>query len=280
MNGSNATGGTLDVENGTLYYEVAGDEHAHPLLLVHAGIADHTMWDDQFEAYSQRYRVIRYDTRGFGKSFVEEGASYSSRQDIRDLFDHLGVRSAYLIGVSIGGQIATDFTLEHPAMVDALVPVGAGLSGWDPSAGDATVEEKRLFERDQKLAEAQDWEGMADNDVQLWVDGPGQPAGRAPEQVRAKVRAMCLNNYLTHPTKGKWRPLQPPAAGRLHEIGVPTLVIAGELDVSGVHIIADALAKGIPNARKVVMPGTAHVPNMEKLDEFNRLVLDFLASVD
>jgi 3-oxoadipate enol-lactonase len=279
LNTSSTASGTLDVENGTLYYEVAGDERSQPLLLIHAGIADHTMWDDQIEPLSQRYRVIRYDGRDFGKSFAEEGASFSNRQDIRDLFEHLGVRSAYVIGVSRGGQIATDFALEHPEMVGALVLVGSGLGGWDDPSHTPTEEEQRLYKRDEELSQAEDWEGAADNDVQLWVDGPGQPAGRALQRVRERVRAMCLNNYLTHPTQGEPRVLEPPAAGRLGQIRVPTLVIVGEFDTSTAHAAADALAKGIPNARKVVMPGTAHVPNMEKPEEFNKLVLDFLAGI-
>jgi pimeloyl-ACP methyl ester carboxylesterase len=279
MTSSTSTSGTLDVENGTLYYEVAGDEHSHPLLLIHAAIADNRMWDDQFELFAQRYRVIRYDMRGFGKSFVEDGASFSNRQDILALFDHLGARSAYVMGGSRGGQIAADFTVEHPAMVDALVLVAAGLSGWDGAGYAPTDEEMRLGKREEELWEAKDWEGLADNDVQLWVDGPGQPAGRAPQQVRERVRAMSLNNYATHTTEGKPRPLQPPTAGRLGEVHVPTLVIAGALDPSDTDVVANLLVKGIPNARKVVMAGTAHVPNMEKPDEFNRLVLDFLGGV-
>jgi 3-oxoadipate enol-lactonase len=70
---SNANGGqsgTIEAAGGPLYYEVAGD--GHPLLLVHAGIADHRMWDDQWHLYSRRYRVIRYDTRGFGGTPISD----------------------------------------------------------------------------------------------------------------------------------------------------------------------------------------------------------------
>jgi pimeloyl-ACP methyl ester carboxylesterase len=75
------------------------------------------------------------------------------------------------------------------------------------------------------------------------------------------------------------QPLDPPAVGRLGEIGVPTLVIVGDRDVPDIQRVADALVAGIAGARKVVMRDTAHVPNMEQPAEFNRLVLDFLASV-
>src|SRR5690242_4972987 len=120
--------GYAPVENGQLYYEVAGE--GYPLVLIHAGIANSRMWDAQVEAFAQRYRVIRYDTRGFGKTRTEE-TSYSNRQDLYDLLNHLGVEKAYVLGLSRGGQIAIDFTLEHPKMVAALIPVAAGFSGFD-----------------------------------------------------------------------------------------------------------------------------------------------------
>ena len=70
--------------------------------------------------------------------------------------------------------------------------------------------------------------------------------------------------------------LDPPAISRLSEIHVPTLIIVGDQDVREILTIADILAKGIPGAQKVVIPGTAHHLNMEKPAEFNRIVLDFL----
>ena len=77
-------------------------------------------------------------------------------------------------------------------------------------------------------------------------------------------------------TRGTARKLEPLAAGRLSEIHVPTLVIVGDLDDPGIMGVADTLETGIDGAKKVVMTGTAHLPNMEFPEEFNRIVLDFL----
>src|SRR5438034_1835051 len=81
-----------------------------------------------------------------------------------------------------------------------------------------------------------------------------------------------------HNAYGEGQPvvLDPPAAGRLAEIRVPTLVVLGDLDETGVTRAAEAIASGIPGARKVVIPGTAHMLTMEKPAEFTRLVLEFL----
>ena len=268
--------GYVDVEGGQIYYEVAGE--GHPLVLIHAGVAHLDMWDYQWEAFTQRYRCIRYDTRGFGKSKTDsEDVSFSNRQDLYDLLKHLGVEKAYVLGVSRGGQIATDFTLEHPEMVDALIPVAAGLSGYD---GGDTEAEIALFTEAEKLWEAKDFEKLADMEVRMWADGPGQPEGRAAQNVREHLREMILYNYNNQPIEGKPRVLDPPAAGRLSEIKVPTLVIVGDLDFSGVTGAADVLVEGIAGARKVLIPGTAHMINMEQPEDFTRVVLDFLGSLD
>lgn len=270
-----ATRGTLDAAGGPLYYEVAGE--GHPLLLIHAGIADHRMWDDQWEEFSRRYRVIRYDMRGYADTPLLD-RDYSNRQDIHDLLAHLGMDRTYIIGVSRGGQIAIDFTLEHPEMVDALVLVGAGLGGWDDVPA-PTAEELQAFEEAEDAESKEDWERVADADVRVWVDGFGRPGGQGDQRVRAKVREMCLNTYRKPHGSGQPIVLAPPAAGRLGEITAPVLVLAGEYDTSSVHAIADVYAKGIAGARKVVIEGTAHVPNMERPEEFSRLVLDFLGSL-
>lgn len=267
--------GIAEVNGAKLYYEVAGD--GHPLVLVHAGIADSRMWDDQFSLFTQRYRVIRYDLRGFGKSEVPPGP-YALWDDLHGLLDFLGIQKAYLIGCSMGGGLAIDFTLEHPDMVDALIPVCAGLSGFEPSDTDS---ELAYWEQLEAADKAGDSARVNEMEVHLWVDG----LGRTPEQVNPTIRervwemnglalAREAEANLAQPQR-----LDPPAVGRLSEIHVPTLVIIGDQDLSATRQTADKLASDIPGARKVVIHDTAHVPNMEKSDEFNRLVLDFLSAL-
>jgi len=97
-------------------------------------------------------------------------------------------------------------------------------------------------------------------------------------QLRAAVREMDFYNSARYPPDAEPQRIQPPAVGRLTEIRVPTLVIVGDCDVDDVRDAAEELQRGIPGARLVVMPGVAHVPNMERPEEFNRIVLDFLES--
>jgi pimeloyl-ACP methyl ester carboxylesterase len=267
------TFGMLEAQGGPLYYEVEGE--GHPLVLIHAGVADNTMWDEQLDTFARHYRVIRYDTRGFGKTPNTE-KDFSNRQDLYDLLEHLSVERAYVMGVSRGGQIAIDFTLEHPEKVAALIPVASGMSGFD---GQPTYAEMAIFTQMEEAWEKKEFDRLADLEVAFWADGPGQLEGRAAQDVRERVRAMCLSNYAVPESTGKPIVLDPPAAGRLNEIKVPTLVVVGDLDASGVLQVADVLEKEIQGAKKVVIPGTAHMLSMEQPERFSKIVLDFLAEL-
>jgi pimeloyl-ACP methyl ester carboxylesterase len=269
------TTGFAPVYKGNLYYEVAGV--GLPILLIHAGVADCNMWDAQFDQFSQNYRVIRYDTRGFGKSRTET-SPFSNRQDILDLFDHLGIEKSCIIGISRGGQIAVDFTLEHPERVSALIPVAAGVSGYQhqPDDSEKSRLEFELFNRMDELWEKNAFDELADLEVHVWADGPTQSIGRADSNIRQYLYQIIRANYTRQDGQAIAQPLDPPAINRLGEIHVPTLVIVGEYDTTGTLHLADLLAKGIPNARKVVFPGVAHLLPMEIPQQFNQVVLDFL----
>jgi 3-oxoadipate enol-lactonase len=268
--------GFCNVEGGRLYYEVDGG--GHPLVLIHAGIANLRMWDPQVPAFSERYRVIRYDTRGFGRT-TSEDVPFSNRQDLADLLDHLGVDSAYLVGCSRGGQIAVDFTLERPERVDALVTVASGPGGREER--DVPDDIPPLWDEMERLHEAEEWARLAELETAFWVDGYRQPADRVDPRIRRDALGWILESLDAHGHEhAQPQPLDPPAAGRLDAIGVPTLVTSGELDNPVDSAGSAALAQGIPGAQRFTFKGAAHLPNLEQPDLFTRTVLDFLAEVD
>jgi 3-oxoadipate enol-lactonase len=258
-----------EVEGARLYYEEMGA--GHPLVLIHAGIADSRMWDEQFAPFAEHYRVIRYDIRGFNRSVLPPGSSSSTSRDLRGLLTALGVTSAHLVGLSIGGGIAIDFTLQYPESVTALVLVASGLGGQSPSAALRSAEEE--------IEAALGREGIAvavELENRLWVDGPRRTPDQMDPTVRERVRQMNTIGYEQPPVTATRERLDPPANGRLGEIRTPTLVIVGDGDVPDVIETAAILERGIAGARKVVFPGVAHMVNMERPAEFNRVVLDFL----
>src|SRR6188508_735794 len=120
--------GTFETNGARIYYEAEGS--GEPVLMIHAGVANLRMWDDQVAALRDAYRVIRYDTRGFGRTETD-AVEFSNRADIAALLDHLGEESAHVVGLSRGGIIALDFALEFPDRVRSLVVAAGGIGGYD-----------------------------------------------------------------------------------------------------------------------------------------------------
>ena len=203
---------------------------------------------------------------------------YSMERDLYSLLQYLGVEKAYVLGLSMGGALAIDFTLQYPEMVDALITVGAGLSGYEE---DDPEELKAKFATMDEAFKSGDIARSVEISLQIWTDGPYRTPEQVDPQVRERVRAMTTRNFERGDDE-EVRPqhMEPPAAGRLSEIHVPTLIIVGDQDVEIILKIADSLEKGIAGSKKVVIPGTAHHLNMEKPEVFNRVVIDFLEQVD
>lgn len=266
--------GFADVNGARLRYEVAGD--GHPLVFVHAGIADSRMWDEQFAVFAKQYRAVRYDMRGFGQSQPVPG-NFSFSADLHGLLQHLGIEQTHLIGCSMGGATIIDFALEHPDIVTALVPVCSAPSGMpDGDEGELPPIIQELIAAHQ----VGDLDRMNDLEVRLWVDGlyrtPDQVDARVRERVGEMNRVALHNATLATSTE---QPLDPPAADRLGEVNVPTLVVVGDLDVPTTQQVATRMLEQISGAQRVVIENTAHLPNMERPDEFNRIVLDFLRAL-
>jgi pimeloyl-ACP methyl ester carboxylesterase len=270
------TTSAVSVPGGRLHVVDEGDPSHPAVVLLHAGIADLRAWDDLVPLLVEAsYRVIRYDARGFGASITED-VDFSNRDDLVAVLDAVGVERAVLVGNSRGGQIAIDTAIEFPDRVVAVVGVGTGLGGFD---GGSTPEETALFDEMEALEEAAspDPDAIADIDVRVWVDGPGQPATRVPAEIRDKVRMMDAPQYAPEHVDGRPVPLQPPASSRLADLRCPVLAVAGELDASGVAQTARHLEAEAPDARAVILPGVAHMIGMEMPDELAALVIDFVA---
>ncbi len=272
--------GFVKVGGGQLYYETQGE--GHPLALIHACVADGRMWDEQVDVFAQHYRVVRYDQRGYGKT-QSEAVSYAPHEDLFALLKHLGIEKTFVLGLSCGGGVAIDFTLAHPEMVDALIAVAMGLSGYQHQPGDdeKSKVEAQMFKEMREAWEQRDMAKVEEMELDMWVEGPMQPRGRALRAVRERVHEMNANAFKVQAAaEPKPQMIDPRAAGRLAGINVPTLVIVGDFDASAVIATADYVAQNIAGAQKIVFRGVAHMVNMEQPDEFNRIVLDFLNELD
>lgn len=265
-----ASSGFTEINGARLYYETRGSGPS--LLLIHAGVADGRMWDAQMGPFSERYQVIRFDLRGFGRSSIPPGA-FSNVEDVRALLDALQVDAAFVLGISFGGLIALDFTLAYPERVNALVLGAPSVSGASPSD-----RIRAFWEKEGAALERGDLTGATELNLRLWVDGPHREPDQVDPAVRERVREMQRAIFEKEiPEDVDEIDPDPPAIERLGEVRPPVLVLAGELDLEEKLALVDRLEREMPDCRKVVIPGAAHMLNMESPAAFNRAVLEFLS---
>jgi len=261
--------GLAEVNGAKIYYETAGE--GTPFVMLHAGIADSRMWQKQQEYFAQYYKVITYDLRGFGKTGMPEGP-YAHYLDLAGLLDTLGIDSAIVMGCSLGGSTAIDFALEFPSRVRGLVLVGSAVDGYRMEDEESIKGWKQI----EKAINKKDFEKAADMEIQQWIVGPT----RSPEKLDPAVIALCRDMILTYmhndPDKGEEQGPEEFSINRLAEITAPTLVVVGDLDSPDIMTMADLLERTLADSKKIMIPETAHLPNLEKPDDFNALVHDFL----
>lgn len=155
----------------------------------------------------------------------------------------------------------------------------ASTPGWTGCCARPDEEPPEEWDELAAAGEAGDLERVSEIEVRVWVDGPRRGPDIVDPAVRDLVREMNLIALKNEALQlGEGLEPRPPAATRLSQIQAPTLVLVGEVDRPRPLAAADLLEKELPDARKTVMADTAHLPNMERPDEFNSLVLNFLKS--
>ncbi len=240
------------------------------MLLMHSGLSDSRMWDAQWAALTSRFHAVRYDARGFGSS-ADPRRPYTLHGDGMDVLDALGIERAAIVGSSMGGYAALDMAIALPHRVSALVVAGAAPSGWRHSA-----DIRAQWDAVDAAYERSGTESANELEMKMWLDGPL----RAPDAVDREVRrAMATVNAVLLERQSSFEiepgDLAPPAVDRLGEVAVPTLVITGELDQPSIVNGSLEITRGT-GAEHVEIAETAHFPNLERPDEFNRALIDFL----
>lgn len=248
----------LTYNNGQIYYETSGS--GEPIVFVHGFSLDHTMWHPQVEFFKPDYQVVTYDARGFGKSSLPTGP-YSHTADLFALLKHLNVEQAHIVGLSMGGRIATNFTLAYPNAVKSLTLMDSALDGYESEVDWNVHAKEEGLEKAKK-----NWLSH-----QLFT-----VTQKRPEVVTALasiVQAYSGWHWLHQDTES---PSDSHARDHLHEITQPTLVLVGEGDLKYFHNIANVLAAGIPSSHKIIVPNAGHMINMEAAKVINDVLADFI----
>jgi len=257
--------GRLRVPQGEVFFECAGT--TEPVVFLHGFGLDARMWAPQYEAFQSSYRVIRYDLRGFGRSSLPPTSQYAHEDDLRDLLLHLGVTSAHVVGLSMGGMMGLRFALAHPGMVQSLVLAGSALDGF---AWSADWQGRWKAIRDSARA------GLMAEAKRQWAEHPlFGPVRTIPSS------APLLSAMIEHYSGWHWREKDmaktpsPPLAERLQEISPRSLVITGSRDIPDFQAIGKLLAAGLPRAQREIIEGSGHMVNLEAPELFNAILWDF-----
>ncbi|GAA1384535.1 alpha/beta fold hydrolase [Catellatospora chokoriensis] len=247
----------------TLSYDVAGD--GPTLVLIHSTVCDRRMWDPQLPVLTAAgYRVIRVDLRGFGDSPMPD-RPYNNADDVADLLDELGIEQAALIGSSGGGRVAIEFAARLPQRTTALALLCTAVADHEPSA------RLRAFgEQEDALLEAGDVAGATELNVTAWV-GP-----HADDATRELVRRMQRHAFEVQlaPVAEEYGSIKKDVD--LAAITAPCLLVSGEHDFADFHDIAVRLSKELAGSRHVHLDWAGHLPSMERPEELNPVLLDFL----
>ena len=262
--------GFAAVNDTKLYYEVAGS--GYPVVFIHGFSLDTRMWDAQYHIFAERYRVIRYDMRGYGKSELPSDESHSHAGDLKALLDVLGIKKAHIIGFSMGGGTAVEFAISHPEYCLSLTAVDALVSGYDWQSQELgksfrSVITKAQTENVQVAKE-------------LWLAQPLFASAHQKPDVKPLLHEIVADYSGWHFVNSNFgRPLDPPVTQQLDRITAPTQIFVGSDDLPELQEVADLLWQGISGADKIILQGAGHLSNMENYAEFNEVVLGFLSKI-
>ena len=245
-----------------LYYEVSGE--GKPVILMHSGGADLRDWTFVAPILAKQYQVITFDGRGCGKSpSPTETANYVD--DLLAVLDHFQLDEAILVGHSIGGRIATDFTLTYPQRVSKLVLIAPDVTGYTPS--------QPFTEWMQKLQAAPDVDRM----VELSLSACPYRFVMASPQKDLLVE-MAKHNLAKMFEWATWESVwpQPPAIERLEELANRACFIIGKEDALDAQRIAEYFKEVLPEKRFIEITGADHKPTLTHPEEIARAITEFL----
>jgi len=263
-----------NVNDTNIYYEEKGA--GYPLILVHGFGMDNRSWKYQFDYFSQHFRVIRYDLRGFGKSDVPTNTPYSHHDDLKSLLDYLKITKVHILGHSMGCRVATNFTITYPTYVTSLICADPGLEGESTLNNSST---KELFTELNKIWVTGQVSGLESAKKEFMNFSPLKYAMSNPK-ISNYIKEM-INDYSGWHwiNEDPYLPLKPITIECLDKIYNQTLLIIGGKNPFHYQKLSDIMLKKLPNASKVIIPKTGHMLQMEDPDKFNAELERFLSTI-
>lgn len=250
----------------SLYYRLDGPEYGPVVMLSNSLAADLTMWDHQVPALnSSGYRVLRYDTRGHGRSAVPEGP-YTLEvltADAISLMDFLGLGKVHFCGLSMGGMVGQMLGAIYGSRLESLVI----------SSTAAHISPREMWDERIRAVREQGMSAVADATIERWFTGSGRERlGLEVGKIRTVILATPAEGYCACCAAIRDMDLR----DMIRSITNRTLLMVGEQDQGTPVSSAEFIHRNIPSSDLRVIPGAAHFVNIEQSAAFNDLLLRFI----
>jgi 3-oxoadipate enol-lactonase len=269
------TSGIAEVNGTKLYYEMVGEGDV--IVFVHGNVGDRRHWDYQFLSLSKDFKVIRYDVRGYGKSALPDSEiAYGNPQDLKALLDYLKVSKAHVCGLSMGSGTVVSFAIAYPEMCQSLIPIGPWAGGYC-SGESRTPACDSLYAVMGNLGSIAKEKGAKAATDYFWKgNNLFRNTVRSKEALDHLIMIGYDYSFWGFMNSSKGLPNQPVAIDHLREINIPTLIVTAQYDLEVCREIAEVMKKEIPNSKLVSIENAGHCMNIEKPEEFNELLVDFI----
>jgi 3-oxoadipate enol-lactonase len=264
--------GYIKARSLTIYYEITGN--GAPVFLLHAGLQDHSMWDQQVPELSKKHRVITIDLPSHGNTLGSD-TTFLMSDILKAVMDSLRITKASFVGLSFGGVCATDMALKYPDRVSKVVLAAPGLLGWDKFFKMDDVSKPHLDSLDAAF-KSNDTIRQATEFTRVWCIGPFRKANEVASPVREYIYRTTLKNLRTHANDFWPRFTETNAAEKISMIKKPVLIVKADKDLPLITNACNYLVKNIKGSKLISIPNAAHMLNMEQSKIFNKALLDFL----
>ena len=251
-----------------LNYEIAGD--GPWITLSHSLACNLHMWDEQMEVLTKHFKVLRFDTRGHGESSAPPG-DYTLEQmadDVKGLFDALGITRTHWLGLSMGGMIGQTFALKYPGIFDSLI-LADTTSRRPPNA-------EQMWGERTRTAREKGMDALVESTLARWFT-------EQYKNTRKDVMARIAGDIRNTPVDGFCGACAAIAKvdtlDRLKEIKCPVFIVVGEEDHGTPPEMARAIHDNLPGSALQIIPSAAHLSNVEQSEVFNQAMMAFLARV-
>jgi 3-oxoadipate enol-lactonase len=246
-------------------YDVQGE--GPWVVLSHSLACDRTMWDEQMAVLTRSYRVLRFDTRGHGRSGAPPGPYTLDllADDLKALLDHLSISRAHFVGLSMGGMIGQTFALKYPGIFQTLVLCDT--TSAYPAATAAIWDERIRTAREQGMA------ALVDSTLARWFS---ESFRRRRPKVMKRFGALISSTPVEGYIGCSQALVRIDVTERLKTLNLPALVVVGEHDPGTPVAMARAIHQSLPRSELAILPDAAHISNVEQSDRFTQLLLEFL----